>query len=132
VILLDTHALVWLVEGLPQLGKKARTAADLALAEERLTVSAIAFWEITMLENKARLRVAQPVGAWRASLIERGLIEIQSRRDRHRGSMPLGFHADPADRIITATAALNRATLMTADDRILRWSGKLTRIDARV
>lgn len=31
MILLDTHVLIWLVEGLPDLGKKARTIAATTL-----------------------------------------------------------------------------------------------------
>jgi hypothetical protein len=41
------------------------------------------------------------------------------------------FHPDPADRFITATALLHGATLVTADDRILRWSGTLQQHAAR-
>ena len=41
------------------------------------------------------------------------------------------FHPDPADRFITATALRHGATLVTADDRILTWSGTLRRHDAR-
>ena len=42
------------------------------------------------------------------------------------------FHADPADRIILATAVLNGLTLITADERILDWPGQLLRHDARL
>ncbi len=55
MILLDTHALVWLAEGLPALGKKARASADQALAEDALAVSAISLWEIALLHQKDRL-----------------------------------------------------------------------------
>jgi PIN domain nuclease of toxin-antitoxin system len=41
------------------------------------------------------------------------------------------FHPDPADRFITATAPRHGATLVTAGDRILTWSGTLRRHDAR-
>jgi PIN domain nuclease of toxin-antitoxin system len=43
----------------------------------------------------------------------------------------LEFHADPADRFITATALLYGATLVTADDQILAWLGTLQRHNAR-
>ncbi|HEX2162965.1 MAG TPA: PIN domain nuclease, partial [Thermoanaerobaculia bacterium] len=42
-----------------------------------------------------------------------------------------GFHADPADRFIVATAQATAATLVTADSRILDWPGRLKRHDAR-
>jgi PIN domain nuclease of toxin-antitoxin system len=42
------------------------------------------------------------------------------------------FHADPADRWIVATARELDAILLTADDKILAWPGRLDRRDARV
>ena len=42
-----------------------------------------------------------------------------------------GLPGDPADRIITATALLRGHTLLTADQRILGWSGTVRRQDAR-
>jgi len=41
-----------------------------------------------------------------------------------------GFHADPADRFITATALRQRARLLTADRAILAWPGTLERLPA--
>ena len=39
------------------------------------------------------------------------------------------FHADPADRLIVATALAGHR-LVTSDRRILEWPGKLSRLDA--
>jgi PIN domain nuclease of toxin-antitoxin system len=41
-----------------------------------------------------------------------------------------GLHADPADRFIAATAIAHNATLMTADDRLLRWRHGVRRHNA--
>jgi PIN domain nuclease of toxin-antitoxin system len=57
VILLDTHARVWLAEGHPQLGDRARHLADEALAHDDLGVSAITFWEIAMLHQRGRIQL---------------------------------------------------------------------------
>ena len=48
MILLDTHALIWLAEGDPQLGDRARQLADAALTRDALGVSVITFWETAM------------------------------------------------------------------------------------
>ena len=42
-----------------------------------------------------------------------------------------GFHRDPADRFIVATALLGGHTLLTTDREILDWSGGLHCIDVR-
>lgn len=132
MIVLDTHALVWLVEGLPQIGPVARAAADAALAEDGLAVSAISFWEVAMLQSRERLRLRQPAEAWRTELLDRGLLELPVTGEVGIAAARLaGFHADPADRMIAATAALRRATLVTADERVLAWNGPLSRLDAR-
>jgi PIN domain nuclease of toxin-antitoxin system len=49
VILLDTHAAIWFTTDDEALGKDSRAIADAALAEGRLAVSAISFWEIALL-----------------------------------------------------------------------------------
>jgi PIN domain nuclease of toxin-antitoxin system len=39
------------------------------------------------------------------------------------GELPGGFHYDPADQIIVASARITGATLMTRDRRILTYAG---------
>jgi PIN domain nuclease of toxin-antitoxin system len=132
VILLDTHALIWLTEGQPELGDKARHLADEALANDDLGISAITFWEIAMLHQRGRIQLVQPVEAWRRTLVDRGLREWPLTGEVGIAAVTLvDFHPDPADRFITATALLHGATLVTADDRILTWSGTLRRHNAR-
>lgn len=130
--MLDTHALVWLTNGGPALGAAAREAADNGLADGTLTVSAISFWEIAMLERKGRVVVHQPLPAWRADLLAAGLVElpISGEVGIHAAQLE-DLHPDPADRLIVATASLRRAELVTADERILAWRGPLRTRDAR-
>lgn len=132
MILLDTHALVWLVEAEPSLGPKAREMADWALKENELAVSAITFWEVSMLAQRNRLELSLPSEVWRRRLLDMGLNEIAITGDIGIAATDLqGFHGDPADRFITATTILGGGTLMTADKAILGWPGKLVRQDAR-
>ena len=64
MILLDTHALIWAVHGDRRLGASATTAIDEARRSDRLGVCAITPWEIALLVEKDRLRLALGVGAW--------------------------------------------------------------------
>ncbi len=126
MILLDTHALVWLSEGLSALGKKARKIADEGLAEDTLAVSAISFWEIALLHQKERITLTQDVSAWRKQLLEMGLQELPVDGEIGIAATQLvNFHADPADRFITASAIFFGASLLTADTRILQWTGNV-------
>jgi len=130
VILVDTHALIWLDQGNDRLGVKARHRMDDALVDDTLCVSAISFWEIAMLQLKGRLNMP-PLKRWRRSLLDEGLREIAITGDIGIKACELqDFHADPADRLIVATAIEHGATLVTADEQILQWKGVLNSMPA--
>lgn len=132
MILLDTHVLLWHTKGLETLGVRARQLADEALSRNDLVVSAITFWEVEMLIRGGRLDLMQSTTAWRQTLLDQGLIEMPIAGDVGIMAADLtDFHRDPADRFITATALHYSAQLVTADDRILGWTGALLRHDAR-
>jgi len=132
MIILDTHTLVWLDTGNKLLGKQAIKAMDQALADNALAVSSITFWEVAMLANKARLKLDFTPDIWRKELIERGLIELpMDGAIGIRAAELQEFHGDPADRIIVATALSTGSSLITADKKILDWSGLSQKIDAR-
>ena len=128
--LADTHALIWLWTGDDQLGSDARRIIDSALQDGDLAVSAMTFWEVAMLREKERLAFPEDVAAWRRELLGQGLIEIPVDGEIGiRANELADFHADPADRIIVATAMASHQ-LVTADRRILDWHGELRRLDA--
>ena len=132
MIVLDTHALVWLAEGNSKLGEKSRSLIDDALKAEELFVSVISFWEVAMLIEKRRLEMQMSVTLWRKSLIDNGLKEVDLTGDMAVYSANLNdFHGDPADRMIVATAISLTATLCTADEKILGCDLSLMRLDAR-
>ena len=131
VILLDTHTLIWLDQGNQNLGKKTRKLIDTALKTDSLAVSSITWWEAAMLQSKNRIELP-PIQSWYRELIDAGLEEIPVDGLTGIAAAELKpFHGDPADRIITATAILKNATLVTANENILSWRGELKRSDAR-
>ena len=132
MILLDTHVLVWFAADNPSLGAAATKLADTALAQDELLVCALSFWEVAMLAGKGRLELAPSPEAFRRSTLEQGIREIAVTGDIGIAAAGLrNLHGDPADRIIAATAMSVDATLLTADERLLRWRGKLRTSDAR-
>ena len=131
-VLLDTNALIWLLLDIHRLGPETRQLADSALFDSELLVSAFSFWEVSMLMQKNRMDIEQDMSEWRDAVLDMGVREIARSGDIGILSTELdGLPADPADRIIVATALAHEATLVTADARILDWRGTLDRHDAR-
>ena len=129
---LDTHTLVGLVEGESRLGRKSRESAQAALQSDVLAVSAICLWEIAMLVKSGRMGLAMPTSEWHRGSLNLGILEAPvTGQIGILAEESAGLPGDSADRIITATAIVLNATLLTADQRILNWPVNLTRFDAR-
>ena len=130
MILLDTQVLLWSRFGAARLGRQARERIDQAAREGSIAVSAFSFWEVAMLHHKGRLTLLRSVASWRQALLREGLVEIPMDGEIGiRAATLPDFHADPADRLIVATA-LEGHRLVTADRRILDWPGQVSRLDA--
>jgi PIN domain nuclease of toxin-antitoxin system len=130
VILLDTHAAIWFTTD-AGLGKRSQAIADKALAEDDLAISAVSFWEISMLIAKRRLRSLDSATESRKRVLDSGVNEIPLTGDIAilAGNLE-GLHGDPADRFIIATAMAHDAMLLTADQHLLEWRSRLRRQDA--
>jgi PIN domain nuclease of toxin-antitoxin system len=122
LLLVDTHTLIWMVEEAPRLGAQTAEALNRAGWENRIAVSAITPWEIGLVVSKGRLQLGADVMEWiREALAKPGVqlapltpeIAVASTR------LPFEMHADPADRILVATARHLGATLVTADKALL-------------
>lgn len=132
MILLDTHVLVWFLSATARLGRQAHEVIELAWNEQGTAVSAITFWEVAMLHERGRLALLTDIGSWRKSLLAEGVTELPIDGGIGiRAARLLGFHGDPADRLIVATA-LEGHQLLTADQKILAWPGNLHKLDATV
>ncbi|CAM5363109.1 type II toxin-antitoxin system VapC family toxin [Thauera sp.] len=132
MIVLDTHALIWMDADDAALGPQARARIEQAWRAGEVAVSAISFWECAMLAEKGRIVLPLAVEGWRAGLLSAGLLEIPL--DGRIALAAAGFadlHRDPADRFIAASAAVRSATLVTADEKLLGWKAALPRLDAR-
>lgn len=123
MIVLDTHAFVWWVNGDNRLSSAALDAirSELSGEEGRVLISAISAWEVALLVDRGRLALSMDVDDWLDTAAEiEGVqfvaidndVAVQSVR------LPGAFHPDPADRMIVALARHLSATLITADDRI--------------
>ena len=125
MILLDTHSLIWLVAGSQRLGPQARHAIQAAWDQGTAHASSFTFWEIALLHTAGHLGLDIQPRALSLRLRSDGLQVISADDEIAVRSVELGaegFHADPADRIIMATAIICGYRLLTADRAVTAWA----------
>ena len=118
MIVLDTASWIWLASDPRRLSARARRSIE---AADRALVSAISVWEVTMLVARRRIALDREVGDWVALALALPKLELASLDPAiaiRSTQLPGDFHADPADRIIVATALELSAPLITPDRRI--------------
>jgi PIN domain nuclease of toxin-antitoxin system len=121
VILLDTHALLWMAGDDKRLSKRAHEAIREARQGGGIAVAAISLWEIAWLAHHQRIVVVGSVESFVRETVARVILrpvtpEIAALAVR----LPEQFPKDPADRLIAATAMVEGIALVTADLRIRR------------
>lgn len=124
-ILLDTHVWIWLFEGNTQLSRIMIDKLDQFAQQGQLFLPAIAIWELAVLVAKKRLSLSQPLKNWvQESLSKPGisLVPLSPNISIESTLLPGNFHGDPADRIIVATALVEKLALVTRDRNILQYA----------
>jgi PIN domain nuclease of toxin-antitoxin system len=122
VILLDTHVLVWWVDGdTEKLSTTARQALEQHSRRNELLVASISVFEIATLERRGRLRFNISASEWLAQMrrlpeyrIEPLTVDIAERAAQFGDEFP----GDAADRIIAATALVRAVPLVSADETL--------------
>ncbi|HEY9872467.1 MAG TPA: type II toxin-antitoxin system VapC family toxin [Candidatus Obscuribacterales bacterium] len=122
MIILDTHIWIWWVDRNMQLTERHQYWIN-EYQCQGLGVSIISCWEVAKLVEKNRINLTNSVDEWiNEALAYPGIklinltpsIVIQSTK-------LVGFHNDPADQIIVATAQNYGCPLLTVDARILKY-----------
>ena len=122
MILLDTHAVVWLAFDQAQLSKKARTAIDDARQNGGgLGISDITLLELAMLSSKGLIRLNISLESFLREVETRFVVlPISGQACVRALGLPATYPKDQADRIIGATALVEGLPLLTADSDIRR------------
>jgi PIN domain nuclease of toxin-antitoxin system len=119
LILLDTHALVWLASEPERLSTPALESIESEL-ERAICLASVQ--EIAYLAARGRLALDRPVGTWMGEAL--GVNEVRALPPTVSSSLRAGqldpseFHGDPVDRLIYATTVEHDARLVTADERL--------------
>jgi PIN domain nuclease of toxin-antitoxin system len=122
MIVLDTHIWIGYINDPASLPGPALSA--IRSVREPLGISSISVWEVLMLERKGRLELRIPAALWvekceRLALFH--FVPVDNTIARLAVELPEPIHADPADRIIIATALSLGATVVTKDGKILAY-----------
>ncbi len=118
MIVLDTHAFVWLA-GAPD--RLTPTAAS-AIAADDLGISTASIQELAYLCVRGRLVLDRPIAKWLRDAMRahdvQALQPTVGAALRAGGLDPQEFHGDPVDRLIYATAVEHDARLVSADQKL--------------
>ncbi|MQA38266.1 type II toxin-antitoxin system VapC family toxin [Rugamonas aquatica] len=122
-LLLDTHILLWCLQGSRKLSKPARARIG---ASREVFVSSVSIWEIAIKNGSGKLTIDMSQLASEityAGMLELKISHIHAARVRH---LP-GIHRDPFDRMLVAQAMCESMKLLTAD-RVLADYSELVEI----
>lgn len=124
-ILLDTCALIWLVEDEP-LAPAAIDLLNAASDAGAITyVSPISAWEVGLLAARERLKLLITPQRWFQRLLETSNVQLADMSPDiliASSFLPGKPPRDPADRIIAATARDCGCTLLTRDRALLDYA----------
>jgi PIN domain nuclease of toxin-antitoxin system len=120
MILLDTQAAIWLALSPERLSRSARAAIE-DNVPARLALSAQSLYEVAWLIVRRRILPIEPLDTFIHSLQSRFTVyPLTPAIAIAAAQLPPTFPSDPFDRIIAATAIVERAPLLTADRNIRR------------
>ena len=110
-LLLDTHVVLWELDGSRRLGERADQALDEA---SELIFSAVSFAEIGLKSAIGKFRVPDDL---REHVLASGLRILNLAPEHGLGvaNLPL-HHRDPFDRLLISQARQEKLTILTADE----------------
>jgi PIN domain nuclease of toxin-antitoxin system len=119
MILLDTHALIWLAFEPAKLSNAAREAIRESARTGGLGISAITLWEAAWLVTHGRVDFTGTAEAFLEEISSRtAVFPITSRIAVVANQLPATYSRDPSDRLIGATAMSEGIPLLTKDRAI--------------
>lgn len=120
-LLLDTCAILYVSSDHPKVTGRVR---QIFKETEEIFVSAISVVELACLCQKGRIDLGMHWKPWFRKAVELNgwqVLDLNWEIMEEAYSLPDTFHADPADRMLVATARFYRIPFLTTDRRILEY-----------
>ncbi len=125
MILLDTHALLWLALTPEKLSRNAKAAIAAARADEGVAIADKTLWEIAHLVSLGKVKLQSSLRDAVDDIEQNcSVLPITAAVAERSVLFSRQYPKDPADRIIGATAIANAMELVTAD-KAIRESGEV-------
>lgn len=120
LILLDTHAALWLELAPEKLSRKSRARLhDAHQAGESIAISCITLWEIAQKNARSHLELFVPCAEFLEEVeTDFVILPIDRRVAMFAARLNDPFPKDPMDRLIAGTALAHNLTLITRDEKI--------------
>jgi PIN domain nuclease of toxin-antitoxin system len=122
VILLDTHAWLWWIQG-QSLDMPPAVREFINNSPEPVAVASVSCLEVAWLAKKGRIFLPVPVEDFFTQAIDGAglsLLALTPRIAARSAALP-DIHRDPIDRVLIATALENDAIFVTKDEVIARY-----------
>ncbi|WP_423921162.1 type II toxin-antitoxin system VapC family toxin [Candidatus Poriferisodalis sp.] len=119
--------MIQLLAGDSSLGSSTVELLSEALERFELAVSSVVFTETARLHLAGRLDLGMSPERWMRERLRDGLRVVSVTAEIAVAASMLettGFHGDPMDRFIAATAMSGDHTLVTSDRRIVEWANR--------
>lgn len=122
MIILDTHIWIWWVDDNQRLTQQHRKWIQ-DNQKQGLGISIISCWEVAKLVEVGKLTLSISVEEWLAGALTYPGVQLLDLTIPIvvESTKLIGFHRDPSDQIIVATARIYRCPLLTADAKILNY-----------
>jgi PIN domain nuclease of toxin-antitoxin system len=118
--LLDTHAAIWFLMGDDKLSDTARRIiGDIS---KSVYMSVVSTWELAIKISIGKLRFPGNTAGFTRMAQDNNIIivPIETAHLTVLEGLPF-YHRDPFDRLIAATALVEKMKLITADENIMRY-----------
>lgn len=121
-LLLDTHALIWVVQSPERLGDRARAALTADAAE--VYASHVSLWEMAIKRSTGKLdELDRKAADWFDHFVPRSGLRQLPIAAHHLGAVEdlPRLHNDPFDRLLVAQARHGGMAIVTLDSHVTQY-----------